>query len=235
MNTFLPYAIIFCLLCAVSCPARPAEQSARLVVTEGSSIGYPTVADALATLESRGLAPAPGLNDDVSFVEPDNGTAWNFVGKDNPAYPSAVRYVYSRTSGVLHAEVTILCEASAARCENFRSDIRDHLAQLAKRMAGDPSAKCSVNDNVMQCGEESARQQSSQQVYVKVGDDGRCTVDDVATACPDLGRKIRAEHPSGEPKVSICSSAQADPDLVGNVLNVITAEHLSPVFRCAPH
>jgi len=46
------YAISSFFLCAVSLPARSSEQSTKPVITEGSYIGYATVADALATLES---------------------------------------------------------------------------------------------------------------------------------------------------------------------------------------
>ncbi len=150
------------LLCVVSGAARSQDQPTQLVVTEGHYIGYVSVADALATLESKGLTAVPGSNGDASFVEPDSRTAWTFAGKDNPAYPSAVRYVYSRSGGELHAEVTVLCEAAASRCEKFKHEIRDSLAQLAKKMAGDPSAKCSVNEGTMKCGAESERKQIDQ-------------------------------------------------------------------------
>ncbi len=151
-NIASPCAIGLLLSVAFSLPARSAEQPSKLVVTEGRYIGYATVADALATLKSEGLTGVPGSNGGTSFVEPDNKVAWTFAGKDDPAYPSAVRYVYTMSSGVLQAEVTILCEASARRCDKFRSDIRDNLAQLSKKMAGDPSAKCRVDDNTMTCG-----------------------------------------------------------------------------------
>jgi len=157
MNIKSSYALGLLLLCAVFFAARAPAQSTRLVITEGHSIGYATVADARADLESQGLTGTPGANGDVSFVAPDNGTAWTFAGKDNPAYPSAVRYVYTRSSGELHAEVTILCEASAKTCEKFHSDIRDRLAQLSRKMAGDPSAKCSVSGDTMRCGAEATQ------------------------------------------------------------------------------
>jgi len=149
------YATVLFLLCAISGPARPAEPSTtKLVVTEGRDIGYATVADARANLESLGLKAAPASNGGVSFLEPDNGTAWTFVAKDDPAYPAVVRYVYTRSPGVLHAELTILCEAPAAQCEKFRGDILGNLAQLSKKMAGDPTANCRVNGSAMKCGAE---------------------------------------------------------------------------------
>jgi hypothetical protein len=132
---------------------RSTERAAKLVITEGNYIGYASVADALATLEAKGLTAVPGFNGGVSFVEADNVTAWTFAGKHDPAYPSAVRYVYTKNGGILQAEVTILCEASTARCDKFRSDIRSNLAQLSRKIAGDPSAKCQVNDNTMKCGD----------------------------------------------------------------------------------
>jgi hypothetical protein len=234
MNILPLYAIGSLLLCAVSLPARSSQQSTKPVITEGSYIGYATVADALATLKSQGLMALPGLNGDVSFVEPDNRTTWTFAGKDDPAYPSAVRYVYTRSSGVLHAELTILCEASVERCEKFRSDIRDNVAQLSKMMAGDPSVKCWVNDTTMKCSSEPVRQPTNQQIYVQVADDGTCTIDAVATPCLDIGRKIRAEHPSDDPKIAVCASAKAKYDVVGKVLSVISEDHLSPAFGCPP-
>jgi hypothetical protein len=54
-------------------------------------------------------------------------------------------------SGVLHAEFTILCEASAGQCEKFRSDVRGNVVQLSKMMAGDPPVKCSLSGRIMKC------------------------------------------------------------------------------------
>jgi hypothetical protein len=159
MNIFSRYALkCLLLLCAVSGVARSQEQPTKLVVTEGHYIGYVSVADALATLNAKGLAAAPAANGGVSYVESDSRTAWTFAAKDDPAYPSVVRYVYTRNEGVLQAEVTILCEASADRCEKFRSDIRNNLAQLSKMMSGDRTANCRVNDGAMKCSAEPDRQ-----------------------------------------------------------------------------
>jgi hypothetical protein len=234
MNILPLFAIGSFLLCADPFPARSFEESAKLVISEGNYIGYATVADALATLKSQGLMALPAPNGDVAFVEPDNRTTWTFVGKDDPAYPSAVRYVYSRSSGVMHVELTILCEASEGRCEKFRSDIRDNVEQLSKMMAGDPSVKCWVNDSTMKCGAEPVRKQTNQKIYVQVGDDGGCAIDGIAAPCLDLGKRIRAEHPSDDPKVAICASAKTKYDVVGKVMGVISEEHLSPQFGCLP-
>ena len=154
MYKLTPHVLALLLLCALSCPAGSADQPTKLVVTEGRYIGYTSVADALTALQAKGLTGKEGLNGDLSFIEPDNGSAWTFVGKENAAYPTVVRYVYTRQDAELHAELTILCEAAAARCEKFHVDIREHLAQLAKMMAGDPSAKCTVSGDKLKCGTE---------------------------------------------------------------------------------
>jgi hypothetical protein len=60
MNVVSLRAIGLFLLCAISCPTQSQEQTSKLVVTEGHYIGYATVADALATLESEGLMAVPG-------------------------------------------------------------------------------------------------------------------------------------------------------------------------------
>ncbi len=235
MNALRLCAIGSILLCAVSVTARSSEPSTRLVISEGDYIGYATVADALATLKAQGVMALPGLNGEVSFAEPDNKTIWTFSGKNDPAYQSTVRYVYTKSSGVLHVEITILCEAADESCEKFRSNIRDSVTQLSKMLAGDPSMKCRVNDIAMKCGAELARKQTNQQLYVQLKDDGSCIVDGVATPCLDVGRKIRAEHPSDDPKVAVCASEKTKYDALGKVLGALSDEYLSPAFGCPPH
>jgi hypothetical protein len=234
MNASRLYTLGSILLCAVLLPAWSAEQSTKVVISEVNYIGYATVSDALATLKSQGFLALPGLNGEVSFAEPDNKTTWTFAGKDDPAYPSVVRYVSTRSNGVVHVELTILCEASDGPCDKFRSDIRDNVAQAAKMMAGDPSVKCRVNGDNMKCGAEPVRKQTDQQIYVQVRDDATCTVDNIATPCLDVGKHIRAEHPSDEPKVAVCASATIKYDALGKVLGTLSEEHLSPAFGCPP-
>ena len=86
-------------------------------MTEGNDIGFATVADAQAMLKSQGLAAVQGSNGDILIIEPNNKAMWRFTTKDDPAHPSAARYVFTKTSGALHAEFTILCKASAGQCE----------------------------------------------------------------------------------------------------------------------
>ena len=176
-----------------------------------------------------------GINGELSFAESDNKTTWTFVGKDHPAYPSATRYVFTKSDSVPHVEITFLCEASDAACEKLRSEILENVSLLSKMVAGDTSVKCRVNNDTTKCGVEPVRKQTNQQIYVQVGDDGSCTLDSAATPCMDIGKKIRAEHSSDDPKVSVCASEKTKYDVIAKVLGTLNGEYLSPAFGCPPH
>src|ERR1700722_13840083 len=168
MNAIRLCAIASILLCAVSLTVRSSEPSTKLVISEGNYIGYATVADALATLKAQGFMALPGINGELSFAEPDNRTTWTFVGKGHPAFPSATRYVFTKSDGVPHVEITFLCEASDAACEKLRRDVLENVSLLSKMMAGDSSVKCRVNNGTTKCGVEPIRKQTNQQIYVQV-------------------------------------------------------------------
>jgi biopolymer transport protein ExbD len=211
-----------------------AGPSTKPAISEGNYIGYATVSDALATLKTNGATALPGFSGSESFGEPDNRTTWTFAGKDDSAYPAVARYVYTTVNGVMHIEITTLCEAADAACKKFRSDARENVTQLSNMMA-DSSAKCRVNNDIVKCGAEPVRKQTEQQIYVQVGDDGSCSIDDIAIACLDIGKKIRAEHPSDDPKVAVCASARSQYRVVGVVLGALNEEYLTPAFGCPTH
>jgi len=173
-------------------------------------------------------------NGSVSIVEPDNKTTWTFAGKGDPAYPAAARTVFARTGDSVHVEITVLCEAAQEPCEKFRSDIRFNIEQVSK-MSNDPSLRCHVNGETTECSHRPVREHSDQQLYVKIADDGTCGVDSLVVLCPDVGKHIRSEHPSDDPKVVVCGSATVKYDAVGRVLRVLTEQDLPIAFGCPPH
>jgi hypothetical protein len=71
MNALRLCAIGSNFLCAASFTARSSEPSNKLVISEGNTIGFATVADAFATLKAQGLTASPGLNGYDLFAEPD--------------------------------------------------------------------------------------------------------------------------------------------------------------------
>jgi biopolymer transport protein ExbD len=224
------------VLFGLSVSARSSEPSAPLVISEGTYIGYATVADALAALKARGVMEVSSHNGYVSYLELDNGTTWTFTEKGRPAHPAAVKYVYTRSGSVLNVEITVLCEAAEAPCEEFRSQIRDNVAIFAKMMA-DPAFKCRVHGDETKttCGVEPVRNQTDQKIYVQLQEDGTCAVDSVVTPCLDVGKKIRAQHLTDDPKVNVCARANAKFDAVGDVINALNDEYLPLAFGCPPH
>ena len=210
------------------------EPLTEATISIGNNIGYATVADALANLKAQGFMALPGINGDLSFAEPDNETTWTFVGKDHPAYPSAARHVFTKSGGVPHVEIAFLCEASDAACEKLRRDVLVNVSLMSKMTAGDPSVKCWVNNDTTKCGVEPIRKQTNQQIYVQVGNDGSCSIDALATPCQDVAKRIRAEHRSDDPNVAVCASANIKYDAIGNVLGLLTDEHLLAAFGCPP-
>jgi biopolymer transport protein ExbD len=129
----------------------------------------------------------------------------------------------------------VLCEASNKACEKIRSDTQQSVVQVARMMAGDPSVSCRVNGAAMKCGTEPKRKQTSQQIYVEVGDDGNCGIDSVSTPCPEVGKKIRGKHPADDPRVAVCGGAKVTYDSMRSVLGALSEESLPASFGCPPH
>jgi hypothetical protein len=234
MNVLRIFATATLLLCVNIVPVRSSAPSSGVMVSEGGYIGYATVADALATLKAQGLAPEPA-GDDISFVESDGKTSWTFAGRENPAYPAVARIIYSKSSeSVQRIEITVLCEAAEGPCAKFRSDIRNNVEQLSKMMAGDTSIRCRTDGHTMKCGAAPERKQTSQQIFVQIEDGGTCIVDNVVAPCLDVGKQIRAQHPSDDPKIAVCASAKIKYDAVGSVLGALNEQDLPIMFGCPP-
>jgi len=93
---------------------------------------------------------------------------------------------------------------------------------------------CRVNGETFKCGPEPVRKKTSQQIYVQIADDESCTIDSIASACGEVGRNIRAQHPVDDPKVAVCAGARSDYRVVGVVLGALNDEYLTPAFGCPP-
>jgi Domain of unknown function (DUF5086) len=93
---------------------------------------------------------------------------------------------------------------------------------------------CRVNGETFKCGPEPVRKKTDQQIYVQVADDESCTIDSIASACVEVGRQIRAQHPVDDPKIAVCASARSNYRVVGVVLGALNDEYLTPTFGCPP-
>jgi hypothetical protein len=109
---------------SANCPNTPHDQAAAsapapLAESPHSSIGYPTVAAALADLKSRRdvtISTEKGwtiANDSASRA------LWSFSPADYPAYPAAVKRQVIEKDGLVTVEMNILCQAGKAACDDL--------------------------------------------------------------------------------------------------------------------
>jgi hypothetical protein len=100
-------------------PAPVASGQEPLEEATNSTIGYPTVAAALADLRSK-----PGVvftTKDGWTVASDEATTtlWSFSPAGYPAYPAAVKRQFVQENGQLSLKMNVQCEASKAACDDL--------------------------------------------------------------------------------------------------------------------
>lgn len=112
-------------------PSGISHTSGELVIrypvtdpSKTSSIGYATVAAALADLHS---------NPDVTFsvqngwtIADDRAhfTLWSFPPKGDPAYPSAVKRTAVQTGSGITMDMRVLCQSTQAACDKLVADFK---------------------------------------------------------------------------------------------------------------
>ena len=85
-----------------------------------SSIGYPSVAVALTDLRAQPRVKFRQQNGWTVAEDDATLTIWSFPPPNDPAYPSAVRRkVVQQPDGASSLEMSVLCEASKAACDNL--------------------------------------------------------------------------------------------------------------------
>src|ERR1700758_2015257 len=107
------------LACALSLDlARSAEAPDK---PEASSIGYASVAEALAAVR-----PKPGVRfrteDGMTIAEDLDAptpAVWIFFPKTHPAYPSVIKRSISNTVNGAFMDTTVRCEASKEVCDKY--------------------------------------------------------------------------------------------------------------------
>jgi len=107
-----------------------------MVIVEGESTGFATVADALAALRSRGLLELPS-GKGIVFLEAGGKTTWTFTGEKEAAYPALAKFVWTSNKDRVQVAISILCEAAPKPCEKFASDMRANVDTILK---GEPGA-----------------------------------------------------------------------------------------------
>lgn len=87
-----------------------------------SSIGYPSVAAALADLHSKPEVKF-GIQNGWTIAE-DRGHSsfWSFPPEGDPAYPSAVKRIAVQTGAGISLEMKVLCQSTQAACDKLVAD-----------------------------------------------------------------------------------------------------------------
>ena len=97
---------------------EPPSTSAPLLA-QPAGIQYPSVAEALADLKTKGGVSIQVLQGWTIVTEADGLTNWSFAPPDYPAYPAVAKRFFYRDQDGWHLKMDILCEAKTAACEEF--------------------------------------------------------------------------------------------------------------------
>ena len=94
-------------------PPRPFPQS------KSSSIGYRTVAEALASLQQMKSASFSSVRGWTIVTDEAHLTVWSFAPKSDPSYPAVVKRTVISTGSGSRITMDVLCEADKASCDNL--------------------------------------------------------------------------------------------------------------------
>ena len=87
-----------------------------------SSIGYPSVAEALADLHSRADVKFSVQNGWTIVEDRANFTLWSFTPEGDPAYPSAVKRTAVPAGAGVNMDMKVLCQSTQAACDKLVAD-----------------------------------------------------------------------------------------------------------------
>lgn len=88
----------------------------------GSSIGYPSVAEALSSLQAREDVFISVEDGWTIITEPGGLTIWSFSPPDQPAYPAVAKRVFYQDEGAWYIKMDVRCEASKTACDQLQQD-----------------------------------------------------------------------------------------------------------------
>jgi hypothetical protein len=119
---------------SAKCPNYPGEvasDAGPLPEAEHSTIGYPTVAAALAALHANPAVKFSIQRGWTIATDEADATIWSFPPEGDPAYPSAVRRQLAPSpGGGTSIETNVQCEASKEACDNLVRSFEQLNAQM---------------------------------------------------------------------------------------------------------
>lgn len=99
--------------------------------TSEGSIGYSTVAAALAALKARSDLNVSEQGGWTIVNDAANKTVWSFTPPGHPAHPTAVKRAVVEKGEAIHIDMSALCQAEKSACDRLMDEFR----ALNQRMA----------------------------------------------------------------------------------------------------
>jgi hypothetical protein len=134
----IPVALLALLL-----PASAGAQELPPPAESGkSSVGYDTVAEALAALKAKPGAVIREEADGWTVIDDDNAL-WSFTPEGHPAHPSVVKRKAVERDGRVVIEMAVLCESSKAPCDQLVSEfteLNEEIGAQARNESAPPAA-----------------------------------------------------------------------------------------------
>jgi alkanesulfonate monooxygenase SsuD/methylene tetrahydromethanopterin reductase-like flavin-dependent oxidoreductase (luciferase family) len=92
------------------------------ITEQPDSFEYPSVAEALADLKTRGDVSIEVSQGWTIVTEADGLTTWSFTPSDHPAYPAVAKRILYEDQDGWHIKMNVRCEAEKAACDQFVRD-----------------------------------------------------------------------------------------------------------------
>jgi hypothetical protein len=90
--------------------------------SNASSIGYPSVAAALADLHSKPEVKFSIQNGWTIAEDRSHSSFWSFPPEGDPAYPSAVKRIVVQTGAGVNLQMKVLCQSTQVACDKLVAD-----------------------------------------------------------------------------------------------------------------
>ena len=104
----------------IDTPASPSTESP--IPEQANTLGYSSVAEALADLQSSGTVSIEVSQGWTIVTEANRLTTWSFTPPNHPAHPAVAKRVLFEDQDGWHIKMDVLCEAERDACDQFVKD-----------------------------------------------------------------------------------------------------------------
>lgn len=118
MNAYSLSFAVLSLLAAAGCATAPASPPPV------SSIGYSSVAEAMAALRARPDVEIAERDGWTIVTERSNHVIWSFTPAGHPAHPAAVKRTVVQMGDGIGVQMNVLCQARKADCDTLVAEFQ---------------------------------------------------------------------------------------------------------------